>query len=111
MAARGFELGETAWLSRRRCPDNIGATVPSLIEKLRRRAAKLHRRKELDANAPVGCRLNVACPRRQKFLMRRGYGGERVMQLERQLRRLGACQACGRRGQRSDGRSQKRATG
>ena len=112
---RQFESFDFAKASRRAAghgPDDIGKPVARLIEQLRRRAAELHRREKLDADALVRLRLDLARPWRQEFLVPGRHRREIMMQLERRLRRIGARQPQhGGSGHRRHGRSQKRAAG
>ena len=55
--------------------------------------AELHRGKNVDADAAVRLRFDGTRPRHEKFRVHAGYGGEGVMELERDLRRVGAREA------------------
>ena len=87
-----FGLGEKSGRGAGHRPDDIGDAVARLIEKVGRRAAELHGRKHIDTKPPAGVRLDLARPRRQELLVHGRNSRERVMKLERYLRRIGARQ-------------------
>ena len=64
-----FDLGKPPGRGARHGPDDIGDTIARLIEQMRRRAAELHRRKQIDADAAAGVRLDLARPGRQELLV------------------------------------------
>ena len=49
-----FALGEPPGRGARHGPDDIGDTITRLVEQMRRRAAELHGRKQVDANTAAG---------------------------------------------------------
>ena len=109
-----FDFGKAAGRVARRCPHDIGQAVARLIEKLRRRAAKLHGRKNVDADAAAGIRLDLACPRREKPVVHARYRREGVMHFERELRRVRLHSARQQRRSRrcaTDDRGQEAAAG
>ena len=92
-AARGeegqlkrFNAREAAGRIAGQGPDDIRDTIARLIEKLRRRATKLHGRKYLNAQAPARGLFNALRPGGEEALLPIGSGRQEVMQPKRDLR-------------------------
>ena len=106
-------FGKSAGRQARHGPGDIDDAVARLIEQLRRRAAKLHRGKNIDANAAARLRLDLARPRRQEFVVSARHRRRRMVQLERD-RRIGPAPGAKRPGPRAtpaaEARKVRRAT-
>src|SRR5580692_7649612 len=64
-----FDFGEAAGRQTRRGPNDIGVAVARLVEQGRRRAAQLHRRKNIDAKPPARFGLDLTRPGHQELVV------------------------------------------
>src|SRR5262249_609348 len=76
---------EAASCVRRQRPHNIHDAVARLVEELLRAAAKLHRRKDIDLDPPLGFGLNLARPGCDEFSRYIAIPRQEVVKLQREF--------------------------
>ena len=108
----GLADREAAGRVARQGPDEVDDAVAGLVEELRRRAAELHRRKDVDLDAAVRILAHLLRPGRQELRLAVGDGREEVVHAQRHLRRLRVTLAQKRRGgDGAPGKGQEAAAG